>query len=128
MTPRDDQKRGLVLELFARDVQAGLDAAVAEKRQELVRYLEWLWDKYAVSLRELKSGRNTTVQKLEQRFKILGYANKLGFITGLLTNGYLIDRKTADMLAKLNVKEVEITLNASALLFIMVYSVVEVVV
>ena len=45
-----DQKRALVLELFAQDVQAGLDAAVAEKRQELVRFIEGLWDKYRVTL------------------------------------------------------------------------------
>ena len=42
----DDKKRALVLELFAQDVQAGLDAAVSEKRQELVRFVEGLWDKY----------------------------------------------------------------------------------
>ena len=35
----DDQKRALVLELFAQDVQAGLDAAVSEKQQELVRFV-----------------------------------------------------------------------------------------
>ena len=29
----DDKKRALVLELFAQDVQEGLDAAVSEKRQ-----------------------------------------------------------------------------------------------
>ena len=46
----DDQKRALVLELFAQDVQAGLDAAVAEKRQELERFIEGLWDKYRVTL------------------------------------------------------------------------------
>ena len=34
----EDEKRALVLELFAQDVQAGLDAAVGEKRQELVRF------------------------------------------------------------------------------------------
>ena len=46
----DDEKRALVLELFAQDVQAGLDAAVSEKRQELVRFVEGLWDKYRVTL------------------------------------------------------------------------------
>ena len=49
----DDQKRALVLELFAQDVQAGLDVAVAEKRQELVRFVESLWDKYAVTMKQI---------------------------------------------------------------------------
>ena len=46
----EDKKRALVLELFAQDVQAGLDAAVSEKRQDLVRFVEELWDKYRVIL------------------------------------------------------------------------------
>ena len=53
----DDDKRALVLELFAQDVQSGLDAAVSEKRQELVRFTEGLWDKYRVTLTELRSTR-----------------------------------------------------------------------
>jgi hypothetical protein len=53
----DDQKRALVLELFAQDVQTGLDAAVAEKRQELMRFVEGLWDKYRVTLTDLLTGR-----------------------------------------------------------------------
>ncbi len=46
----DDEKRALVVELFAQDVQTGLDAAVNEKRQMLVRFVEALWDKYWVTL------------------------------------------------------------------------------
>src|SRR5712692_116751 len=53
----DDEKRALVLELFAQDVQAGLDAAVAEKRQELVRFVEGLWDKYCITLTDLRRER-----------------------------------------------------------------------
>lgn len=41
----DDKKRVLVLKLFALDVQVGLDAAVAEKRQDLTRFVEGVWDK-----------------------------------------------------------------------------------
>jgi type I restriction enzyme M protein len=39
---REDEKRALVLELFAQDVQAGLDAAVSERQQELMRFVEGL--------------------------------------------------------------------------------------
>src|SRR5665213_579199 len=40
----DDQKQQLVVELFAQDVQIGLDVAVGAKRQAVVRALERLWD------------------------------------------------------------------------------------
>ena len=69
----DDQKRVLVLELFAQDVQAGLDAAVAEKRQELVRFIEALWDKYQVTLTTLRTERAEVESKLGTFLKALAY-------------------------------------------------------
>jgi len=68
-----DQKRALVLELFAQDVQTGLDAAVAEKRQQLVRCIEGLWDKYRVTLGNLRSDRGTIEQRLGDYLKTLAY-------------------------------------------------------
>jgi type I restriction enzyme M protein len=70
----DAQKRTMVLELFAEDVQAGLDAAVVEKRQELVRYIEGLWDKYRVTLTELRVTRSGVEGNLAQSFSKLGYS------------------------------------------------------
>ncbi|OGH59592.1 MAG: hypothetical protein A3G34_04160 [Candidatus Lindowbacteria bacterium RIFCSPLOWO2_12_FULL_62_27] len=69
-----DQKRALVLELFEQDVQAGLDAAVAEKRQELVRYIEGLWDKYRVTLAQLRGDRTGVETSLSEFLKQLSYA------------------------------------------------------
>lgn len=69
----DDQKRALVLELFAQDVQAGLDAAVAEKRQELVRFIEGMWDKYRVTLTELRTNRAGVETGLENFLSQLAY-------------------------------------------------------
>ncbi len=69
----DKQKRVLVLELFAQDVQTGLDDAVAEKRHELVRYIEGLWDKYAVPMGTLTQQRNHVSEKLADVFKKLNY-------------------------------------------------------
>ena len=69
----DDQKRVLVLELFAQDVQAGLDAAVSEKRQTLTRFLESLWDKYRVMFNSLTSSRSNVVAKLAIALDQLGY-------------------------------------------------------
>ncbi len=68
-----DQKRALVLELFAQDVQAGLDAAVAEKRQELVRFIEGLWDKYRVTLRDLRGNRAENENRLQSFITALRY-------------------------------------------------------
>ena len=69
----DDQKRALVLELFAQDVQAGLDAAVAEKRQELARFIEGLWDKYFVPMGVLTRQRDQVADNLADAFKKLNY-------------------------------------------------------
>ena len=70
----DADKRVLVLELFAQDVQAGLDAAVAEKRRALLRFVEGLWDKYCVSLTELRGGQAALGARLERYVHQLGYA------------------------------------------------------
>ena len=70
----DDQKRVLVLELFAQDVQASLDAVVAEKRQELVRFIEGLWDKYRVTLAQLRGDRTGIETSLSEFLKQLSYA------------------------------------------------------
>jgi len=69
-----DQKRALVLELFAQDVQAGLDAALADKRQELVRFVEEVWDKYRYTLESMRSGRTELETRLTSFFSALGYA------------------------------------------------------
>ncbi len=68
-----DRKRALVLELFAQDVQAGLDTAVAEKRQELVRFIEGLWDKYRVTLTDLRGKRAENENRLQSFITALRY-------------------------------------------------------
>lgn len=69
----DDQKRALVLELFAQDVQAGLDTAVAEKRQELVRFIEGLWEKYRVTLNSLRTQRRDIEAVLNHSLETMRY-------------------------------------------------------
>ena len=69
----EDEKRTLVLELLAQDMQAGLDAAVSEKRQELVRFVEDLWDKYRVTLMELQGNRVKVEKLVDQFLSILSY-------------------------------------------------------
>jgi type I restriction enzyme M protein len=70
----DDQKRALVLELLAQDVHAGLDTAVSERRQELVRLMEGLWDKYASSLAHISEQREHVATHLADVLKALRYA------------------------------------------------------
>ena len=69
----DEQKQALVLELFEQDVQAALNAALAEKRQLLVRFIEGLWDKYHVTMAEIISHRDLVSQKLREVIRTLGY-------------------------------------------------------
>lgn len=69
----EDEKRAIVLKLFAQDVQVGLDAAMSEKRQELVRFVECLWDKYRVTLTDLRSERRSVEKQLEQFMEMLAY-------------------------------------------------------
>jgi type I restriction enzyme M protein len=69
----DDQKRALVLDLFALDVQTGLDVALAEKRQELTRFIEGLWDKYRVTLSNLRTDRAILEDQVNEFMKKLSY-------------------------------------------------------
>lgn len=69
----EDDKRALVLELFAQEVQAGLDTAVAEKRQELMHVVEVLWAKYRSSLEALTHQRNNVSARLTDLLKGLKY-------------------------------------------------------
>ncbi len=67
------QKERLVLELFAEDLQAGLYAAIAEKRQTLVRSLENLWDKYRVPLTQIQHEREALQSTVSSMMARLGY-------------------------------------------------------
>ncbi len=69
-----DEKQVLVLELFAQDLQTGLEGAVRDKQQELVRFNENLWDKYQVSLTTLKQVRRNSEVMLNGILGGLGYA------------------------------------------------------
>ena len=70
----EDEKQALVLELFAQDLQTGLESAVRDKQQEMIRFTENLWDKYQVSLATLRSERTTVQDTLHHQLRELGYA------------------------------------------------------
>lgn len=69
----DEERQALVLDLLAQDVHAGLDAAIAEKRQELVRFVEGLWEKYRVPLGTLRDARLEVEDHLAETLSQLGY-------------------------------------------------------
>jgi len=71
----DDQRQALVLELLAQDVHAGMDAAVAEKRQELVRFVEGLWEKYRVPFKDIRHERTVSEERLDQVLTALNYVH-----------------------------------------------------
>jgi type I restriction enzyme M protein len=70
----DDKKRKLVLELFAQDVETGLAAAVSEKQQILIRFVEGMWEKYAEPLKDVTVQRDRLTEQLGFVLRALGYA------------------------------------------------------
>jgi type I restriction enzyme M protein len=71
---KDKECQTLVLRLFADDVRQALEAALAAKRQELVKFLEGLWDKYAVTLESLRMESEMLEKELNIAFENLAYA------------------------------------------------------
>src|SRR5690606_37969978 len=67
-----DEQQSLVMELFAQDLQAGLDGAVSARRQSLVRSVEKLWDKYAVPLTVIQGERAQLQMTLADMLEGLG--------------------------------------------------------
>jgi len=70
------EKQALVLELMARDGLSGLDAAAAEKRRDLVRFVEGLWDKYRVTLKSIEMDRSAISSRLDTILRELKYAGQ----------------------------------------------------
>ena len=69
----EGKKCALVLELFVHDVHAGLDAAVGEKRKDLVQFVATLWEKYRVTLSSLKDERAVLESRVDELVGMLGY-------------------------------------------------------
>jgi len=70
----DEEKQTLVLELFAQDVKVALEAAVNEKRQELLRFLENFLKKYGMMLRQISLEREKHYTTLNHLMRTLGYS------------------------------------------------------
>jgi type I restriction enzyme M protein len=71
----EDEKKATVLELFAQDIRAGLNVAVAAREEALVRFTESLWSKYKAPLMQLTSERDALMQGLTTAMEGLGYVD-----------------------------------------------------
>ena len=69
----DAEKQSLVLDLFAQDIQTALNAAVGEKRQVLVMWVEALWEKYRRPLTDLRNDRTALEDRLGYYLRELRY-------------------------------------------------------
>lgn len=68
------EKQTLVMELFAGDLARGAEVAWVERRQEVIRFAENLWDKYAVPMHAIQQQRQDMSDALETTLQELGYA------------------------------------------------------
>jgi len=68
------KKRALVLELLEQDVQGGLDAAMSEKRQALIEFVESVSDKYRATLEAIHCKQSTAQNRLGAILNTLGYS------------------------------------------------------
>ncbi len=69
----DDEKRTIVLELFADDLLIGLRNSAEEKCSDLVRYLDGLFAKYKTTLGVLRGERATIEERLSNAASLLNY-------------------------------------------------------
>lgn len=69
----DAQARGLILKKLYDIVCAELDRYLNAEKRALIASVENLWDKYAVSSRELEAARGETLESLDAMLAGLGY-------------------------------------------------------
>ncbi|CUU01090.1 hypothetical protein JGI3_02239 [Candidatus Kryptobacter tengchongensis] len=69
----EDEAKDLILEKFYLTIENYLEKYLNAEKKELVKIFENLWDKYKVSLVELREERDKEVEKLEEFLKKLGY-------------------------------------------------------
>jgi type I restriction enzyme M protein len=64
----------LLLEKFFELIQNQLEKYFNDEKKEIIKIFENLWDKYKVSLSELRNERDEEVKKLDEFLKRLGYS------------------------------------------------------
>ncbi|HBC86476.1 MAG TPA: restriction endonuclease subunit M [Lentisphaeria bacterium] len=72
----NNKKRKLVLELFAQDIQNGLNKSIAEKNNALIHLIENVWNKYAIPLSQLIRNRENMGKQTSNTLQEIGYVGK----------------------------------------------------
>jgi type I restriction enzyme M protein len=71
----EEETRELLLEKFYEAIKGQLYRYLNVEKKELIKIFENLWDKYKVSLLELRRARDEEVEKLDEFLMKLGYYN-----------------------------------------------------
>ena len=71
----DEEAKELLLEKFYELIDEQLNKYLNAEKKEIIKIFEKLWDKYNISLRELKQERDEEVKKLDEALEKLRYYN-----------------------------------------------------
>lgn len=69
----EEEAKELILDKFYQTAKQHLEKYLNTEKRELIKIFENLWDKYKVSLNEMKFERDLEVKKLEEFLERLGY-------------------------------------------------------
>jgi type I restriction enzyme M protein len=70
----EDEKQALVMDLLAEDLRAALDAVFVSLQKHLAGKVTNLWDKYRVTMQDLRAERDVAEERLKKALGGLGYA------------------------------------------------------
>ena len=69
----EEEAKELILDKFYQTIKQHLEKYLNAEKRELIKIFENLWDKYKVSLNEMKFERDLEVKKLDEFLERLGY-------------------------------------------------------
>lgn len=69
----EEEAEELILEKFYETIIQHLEKYLNAEKKELTKIFENLWDKYKISLKQLRNERDEEVKKLEEFLEKLGY-------------------------------------------------------
>ncbi|WP_041082638.1 type I restriction-modification system subunit M [Thermotoga profunda] len=72
----EEETKNLLMEKVYEAIKQHLEKYLNAEKKELIRVFENLWDKYKISLKELKEERDKEIRKLEEFLNKLGYYNE----------------------------------------------------
>ena len=73
----DKEAEELILEKFNETIKQHLEKYLNAEKKELTKIFENLWDKYKISLKQLREERDEEVKKLDEFLEKLGYVKRI---------------------------------------------------